>query len=1010
MSASREAIQQRLQAAIPGFGARQGSQTLNVLANRNNISRAAIEVYAEAAKRAELQQRELAKLEARRIEEQRELERFQANVQREATAQYEAAISSVGDDRTRSVLAQNGTLSNQVRTNLNAQLQNLRASGEHVDKQGNLTFQAASLQAALGEADRLASNDLNSRFGGDETARAAATQQAERNLTAGPIDNFVTGAVNATGRNLVGLPAQITSAIAGDTALGRGAGRLAARVQQISDRNDIVTPEEQQFRDEFAESDGFLGGLSTILQNPGQALQSFGPDVAGGLGAGQALRVGGRAVARRAAPEATERLSQGLANANTFTRASAATAPAVFAAGGGEFAQGAQQALDSDTDNIGSFARRGLGVSALETVASGGVGALGGATLDAPLFRARQALREPLPDAAGTLSRVGRFGRTVGSEGLRGAAGEGFVEGLAGGAQDISAQVGEGTSLAELDLNRTAQAAGQGAAAGVALGGAVSAATGTGTTLRRKTAEDQLRSELNQATGSGTEQGVRRDTPGLDSLNRDEIDTTVGQLQSAPAEQQVAFVLQVAKDLGINSTNVTFDNAGNLFNQATVGDTIDSGLFRTALGNLLGANLTTDEAGNAIRGADIEPQVEPEAGAAGVIDDVDRAQIIGDDAVADDQLDLLNDAGPADVAAGVEPEIDPLQPAARADETDGGLADTQVPNTETDEGLGEPVLPQAQAQAAPVLDETTPDNSDQQVVDPAVSQPGATGVLDDATEALFGDLSSVQALRASNDGSPRAQADEDFELNLLRDQFRGGLRDATTTQQASQIEIARRLNEINDNAGIRDPEQRRLADNENRETVREAFRADRAAAVAANAANFQPVEQAPADTTPTTDLGTEANNFVRDTGELNVITNDADPDNALLPEPLRLAIFSTYSPSRIRETLGKAGVAEGDRGAIRDGLLNASDLKQESDLSAVRQILRRVRDSIGKVYSVDRNQYYSGEGSVRLKRKGTEASRTAAVQKLRENIPEELAKVQNLMTPEGYQRVFGKKR
>ena len=85
------------------------------------------------------------------------------------------------------------------------------------------------------------------------------------------------------------------------------------------------------------------------------------------------------------------------------------------------------------------------------------------------------------------------------SEGARGGAGETFQEGVEGFAGSISEQVGEGTSLAQLDTARLRSDTGKSAAAGLALGTAPGAVTGVVGRAQRQSREQEVRKANEQA-------------------------------------------------------------------------------------------------------------------------------------------------------------------------------------------------------------------------------------------------------------------------------------------------------------------------------------------------------------------------------------------------------------------------------------------------------------------------------------------------------------------------------
>ena len=1096
MSSNLDDIRARLRQSIPGFGAEQGSQTLRQLATRNNISSNAIKIYAEAAKRADAQAREFAKFQRQQLELQAEQEQLRANVERESASLVELATNTVGDERTRRVLAENGTLSSQVQQTLQAQLQNLQASGEHVDENGNLTFQAQALGGALARAGQQADADLQRTFGGDEGARQNATRDAQDGLSAGGIENFLRSSGASIGRGVAGLALQPVAALAGDTAVGRFAGRAAAGVDRLADRVDVVTPEEAAFNQEFGESDGFVDALGTILNNPGQALQAFGPSVVGAVGGGG---IAG-AAARRAVPALTGRLAQNAATrqagrtgrlgaaANRVEQSATGAAPAVFAGGGASFVEGADDALNSETDDIGSFARRGLATSAVGTAAAGLVGGAGLATLDDPFRRFRQASATPLAQAeGGVLRRTGRFGRVVGGEVGRGAAGEGIQEGIEGAAQDISAQVGEGTSLAELDLSRTQRAAGQSIAAGVSLGGAASLGTGTVSTLRRKQ-ESELRTELAAANGRENPEGVAVPREALANLDLGQIDRVLAQWSVQTPETHEAFVRAVAQDLGVESLDITPDQASALFRQSQNAEgRVTGDLFRDALGNLIGVPLTVNGAGQVERAAD------PDTAASGIetpvadrfgnlpnininADDLPNININADDPLLDPNSrpniridadeavennlpnininadDPILDPGSQPnivIDADVDPNAPPIPGVGQninidADDTTAaslnasaetladpvqGSVDPTVPaDTLTpDQGAAPAAAPAPTPETPPAsldVDAQFPGNSEQQTADPAASNPeGVTGVvgeltdslLDPEIEATIGDVPNVSAAIRDNDGSPQGQAAIDFQSALVRNQIARGDRQPGDLTPSVQLEITNRLEREAADRGLTDPAERSEFFRTERERVANEVRAFRDAEIARRAGTFQPqpaptpVDPLPAQPaeTPSVDASQRPATFARDVGELNIITEGAADGTVVIPQALRTQLLGASAPSTERR--GLQGLPESDKEAIRSQYVKADDLINPDSLADVRRRLDALRKDVLSVFRVGTKGFGQGDGVAELKNKGTEETRAAAVESLRKRIPEELAAIQALMTPEGYQRVFGKK-
>ena len=989
-------MQAQLAKLIPGFATgAQGSQTLTQLANRNNVSNDAIKVYAAAAQQQQAQQRELAKLQAEAIRRQQEQDEFNANVSREAQSQYEAALNSVGDERTRNTLAGNGTLSNVVAQNLQAQFQNLQASGKHVDKNGNLTFQAASLQAALGEAGRISTQDLEQNFGGDETARANATQQAERNLNAGALGNFAASTAASAGRGFLGLPLQAGAAVAGafgDNPVARGLGRGAAAVGRAADRIDIVTPEEAAFQQQFADSEGFSGGLGTILSNPGQALQSFGPEVAGSLGAGAGVRVAGREVLRRAAPEAFEQAGSRLAQsqaaragttAGAFQQGAIATAPAVFAGGAGEFVRGAQGALDSETDDIGSFAQRGLATSAVGAAAGGLVNAAGLGSLDAPLLRARQASQATgtaAPAAATRLGRAAQFGGSVGGEVARGGLGEGIQEGIEGAAQSVSQQVGEGSTLAELDLGRVQADAGRGAAAGLTLGAGTSAVTGTGSTVRRRQNEETLRARLQSATGRGGPAGIAPLRESLSNLDDSVISTTINTLQTATPEERQNFVLGVAQDLNIQSADITAEQVESLLpNSVDAEGLIDAGLLRSNIGRLLGTELTTDEAGTTIRAPELEaaPAATPDASTTPVAD-----AILGGDTGAElnGELDLDNTA------------LDSL----------GDANEQTTP-------AAEPVVEQNTLDIAPAQPEPEPIQNAGEAEPQGIRNQLTDAVLSDEIEATFANIPNVSRANRDNDGSPLAVANADFQTALVRNQIARGLREPGDTRPSGQLEIQSRLDELAAEQGLTDPAEIKAFQDAQREDVAEGFRAFREQEIQRRSEGLPPVPEAEPVVETAEQVEERASSFARQEGELNVIVNDADPDNALLPEVLRTVMIGSAPPATRKRGVAGLAFKSDERNAFEAQFLQPTDLQNADKITAANKIIDGIRKKIGNVYKISALDLRTGDGRVPIKKKGTPASRAESIKTLQAEVSKDLQAVQALMTPEGFQRVFGKK-
>lgn len=1155
MSVNIDAITAQLRESLPGYGARQGSQTFTELAGRNNQSNSAIRIYAEAAERAKQQQDLFAKValeqfkaqqkeQARALEFQQEQQRISENIAREANSELTAALNAVGDDRTRQVLSENGTLSGEVAKRLEAKYANLQATGKHIDKEGNLTIQAASLGAALEQSRQNAATVLEQTFGGDQAARDATFAQANEALNASGTSNFIRSSLASGARNLGGLPLQIGAAIAGDNKVGDALGRAAVGVDNFADNIDIVTPEEKAFEQDFANAKGFGGALSTIVNNPGQALQQFGPAVIGALGAGGptgALIKGG---ARALAPA----LTRGVANAaksNRFVGGTLGAAPAVFAGGGGQFAGQAGATLESDTDNVSDLARRGLAVSAAGSAAAGVAGTFGLSTLDQPLARARQiAAQRAAAPAESFLGKTARGAGTIVSEGARGAVGEGFQESVEGFGGSLSEQRGEGVLLSDLDFARAREEGVKSAAAGAVLGAPVNAVTGSVAKARQKS-EEALRQTLNESNGGATtDLPVSTNRDNLSGLDQGQTSATVTAAKDWSLDEMNNYVATVAAELGLAENTSTLKQVQQILPTSLNADgEIDPDLFRARIGEVLGVSLGLNEKGEAAivssteasplpteAPTDFDPEIdavrrgfdaltsavtpEPLTGPPRIeapteldtrIDAVQRGFDALTSALPNEAspefnaaldtvrrgLDSLETAasptpapttirnpaeiqGPpipiessadAELSRSAPPEIQgppspsqiqgPPTPVTDAtlretdadgvgtgdasatdartgvgtgdalstgDQSDVGTGGLTPPGGQSDVGTGDTTSTDAQTDVGTggLTNEeqgvdTTTVTTDQGQGDgtttdttPSIDVADLTiGPLADEIEATVGDATNVSEAIRNSDGSPQAQANVDYQTALVRSQLQRGLRQPGDTENAGQLEVRTRLERAADAAGITDAAARTEFFREQRGTAVEQFRAERDAFLSARLEGVPSTPPGEPPSATTTPLSEDTNTTIRTSDELNLITDDNVPGVGLIPESLRPALISSYSAAAEKRSV--KGIDAKARRELRARYPQESDLKKPGDLSVVKKLLGEIRTQLDKSYRFTAKDLQQGDGQVPQLKKGTAAARAAAVEKLKVDIPERMAKIQSLMTPEGYQRVFGKK-